>query len=190
MGNILIGCERSGITRDAFISAGHNAVSCDLEPTDKPGPHLQCDVFKAIQCGWDLIILHPPCTYMAVSGNRWYANTQRRRRAELFTGSMWLEALNHAKHVALENPVSSISNILGRATQTIQPWQFGHGETKRICWWLHNLPKLQPTRIVEGREPRIWKMPPSADRARLRSEWFTGIADAQARQWGDFINGN
>lgn len=190
MANVLIGCERSGITRDAFIQAGHNAISCDLEASDRPGPHLQCDVFKAIRLGWHLIILHPVCTYMAVSGNRWYAGTKQRRDAEQLTLKMWKSALRNAEHVALENPVSSVTNVLGKAHHTIQPWQFGHGEIKRICWWLHELPPLEPTKIVEGREARVWKMPPSADRARLRSEWFEGIASAQAEQWGEYINGN
>lgn len=182
--NILIGCERSGITRDAYIRQGHNAVSCDLEPGDRPGPHLQTDVFKAIrlEC-WDLIILHPPCTYMAVSGNRWYAGTEQRDNAELWTLRLWNTAKRNAYAVALENPVSSLANALGPCHDSIQPWQFGHGETKRICWWLHNLAPLTPTRIVAGRVERVWRMPPSPERTRLRSEWYEGIADAQAKQW-------
>jgi len=182
--DILIGCERSGITRDAFIKAGHNAISCDLEPSDTQGPHLQCDVMKAVRLGWDMIILHPDCTRMAVSGNRWHAGTAGRHESEQWTLKLWNTALRHAERVALENPVSSLSNVLGKCSHSIQPWQFGHGEVKRICWWLHNLPPLEPTNIVEGRATRVWSMPPSAERARLRSQWYPGIAAAQADQWG------
>lgn len=182
--NVLIGCERSGITRDAYIKQGHNAISCDYYPSDRPGPHLQCDVFKAIRLKcWDLIILHPDCTYMAVSGNRWYAGTTMRHDAEQYTKKMWNTAKRNAERVALENPVSSLANVLGPAHHTMQPHQFGHGEVKRICWWLHNLDPLQPTNEVEGRVARVWRMPPSANRQQLRSEWYEGIADAQADQW-------
>ena len=188
MANVLIGCERSGITRDAFIKLGHNAISCDLEPSDRPGPHLQTDVFKAIYLGcWDLIILHPVCKYMAVSGNRWHAGTQERADAEQYTLRMVAAARARCERVAVENPVSSLSNVLGPAHQTIQPWQFGHGELKRICWWLYNVPPLVPTKVVEGREARVHRMPPGPERERLRSEWFPGIAKAQARQWGSIL---
>ncbi len=182
--NVLIGCEFSGITREAFIERGHNAFSCDLIPSEKQGPHLLCDVSAAIKLQrWDLIIFHPPCTYMSVSGNRWYAGTSQRYDAECWTKRLWSLAINNADRVALENPVSSLARVLGKAHHTIQPREFGHGESKRICWWLYNLPPLIPTNIVEGRDPRVWKMPPSPDRGLLRSRWYEGIAKAQAEQW-------
>ncbi len=188
MANILIGCEFSGITRDAFIARGHNAISCDLEPSERCGPHLQCDVFRAMRVQkWDLIILHPPCTYMAVSGNRWYAGTNERMHAEQWTAHLWIAAFNQCERVALENPVSTLANAIGPSQQTIQPHEFGHGEVKRICWWLHNLPPLLATDNVEGREERVWRMPPSAERARERSRWYEGIAAAEAEQWGDLL---
>jgi hypothetical protein len=186
--NILIGCERSGITRDAFIKAGYNAISCDLEETDRPGPHLQGDVFEAMRAfEWDLIILHPDCKAMCVSGNRYYANTSARTKAQRYTARMFKAALEVCGHVALENPVSTLAKVLGKSDSTIQPWQHGHGETKAICWWLHNLPPLEPTNIVDGREPRIHYMSPGPDRSKKRSEWYPGIAAAQATQWGNYI---
>ena len=188
MSNILIGCERSGITRDAFLKRGHNAFSCDLEPSDTKGPHLQCDVFKAMRLmAWDLIVLHPVCQFMCVSGNRYYAGTTARKEAQVYTKKMWDYAVYCADHVAMENPVSTLSQVLGKADSTIQPWQFGHGEKKSICWWLHNLEPLEPTDIVSGREPKVHFMSPGPERSRLRSQWYPGIAKAEADQWGRYI---
>lgn len=182
---ILIGCEYSGLTRNAFIAAGFDAISCDLRPTERPGPHIQGDVLEAVKSRkWELIILHPDCTYMAVSGNRWYAGTQKRKDAEQWTKGLWLTSIRRCPHVALENPTSSLASVLGPATHSIQPWQFGHGEKKRICWWLHNLPPLEPTDVVDGRDERVWRMGPSADRGKERSRWYEGIARAEADQWG------
>ena len=178
--NVLVACEFSGIVRDAFIARGHNAISCDLEPSEKPGPHLQGDIRNAYWFDWDLVIAHPPCTYLAVSGNRWYAGTQQRDDAAGFAAmfNSW------ADKVCIENPVSALSSLWRKPDQTIQPWQFGHGEVKRTCLWLKNLPKLEPTNIVEGREQRVWKHPPSPDRQKNRSRFYTGIAEAMAEQWG------
>ncbi len=186
--NILIGMECSGITRDAFIKAGHNAISCDMLPSEIPGPHLQCDVYKAMRLlQWDMIILHPVCTYMSVSGNRWYTGTDKRKQAEIDTLMLWQYAKQYSKHIAMENPVSTLSKVLGKAHQTIQPWQFGHGEVKAICWWLYGLPPLKPTRIVSGRKALVHRMPPGATRTADRARWYPGIAKAQAQQWGSYI---
>jgi site-specific DNA-cytosine methylase len=185
---VLVACEYSGTVRDAFIAAGHDAVSCDLLPTDKPGPHIQGDCIPVIKSGnFDIIIMHPPCTALAVSGNRWYGNgmprNQERIKSINWTLAFWEIAKAHARiGVCMENPVGVLPI---KPTQYIQPWQFGHGETKKTGLWLHNLPPLVPTDIVNGREQRIWKMPPSADRAKLRSITYQGIADAMAEQWGD-----
>ena len=180
---ILIACEYSGRVRDAFRDRGHDAVSCDLLPTDMPGPHYQGDVSDILKDGWDMLIAFPPCTHLAVSGARWFKDKQAdgRQQAALDFVRLLLDA--KIDKIAIENPVSIISSHIRKPDQTIQPWQFGHGETKRTCLWLKNLPLLTPTDIVEGREQRIWKMPPSADRWKLRSQTFQGIADAMAGQW-------
>lgn len=188
MGKVLIGFEYSGITRDAFIAEGHDAISCDLLDTERPGPHWKGNILEPLaHAGWDLIILHPPCTYMAVSGNRWYSGTPEREQAQSWTRYVWDRARAGCNLVALENPVSTLTKVLGPCDDSIQPWQFGHGETKRICWWLHNLPPLKPTNIVEGREARVHRMPPSKERGKLRSRWYPGIAEAEAKQWGALI---
>ena len=181
--NVLIACEYSGTVRDAFIKAGHNAMSCDLLPTDKPGPHYQGDVFDIINDGWDLMIAHPPCTHLAVSGARHFHRKQKEQVEALDFVQRLLDA--DIDKIALENPISIISTRIKKPDQIIQPWMFGHGETKSTCLWLKNLPKLEPTSIVEGREQRIWKMPPSKDRWKLRSTTYQGIADAMAMQWGN-----
>ena len=180
---ILVACEYSGRVRDAFRDRGHDAVSCDLLPTDMPGPHYQGDVSDILKDGWDMLIAFPPCTHLAVSGARWFKDKQAdgRQQAALDFVRLLLDA--PIDKIAIENPVSIISSHIRKPDQTIQPWQFGHGETKRTCLWLKNLPLLTPTNIVEGREQRIWKMPPSANRWKLRSQTFQGIADAMAGQW-------
>ena len=185
MTKVLVACEYSGAVRDAFLAMGHDAMSCDLLPTDVPGPHYQGDVFDIIGDGWDLMIAHPPCTYLCVSGIHW--NTSRPER-KIHTESAldFFQRLLNAPipHIALENPVSVASSRIRPPDQTIQPWQFGHGETKATCLWLKNLPQLQPTNIVSGRENRIHKMAPSKDRWKLRSATYPGIAQAMAQQWG------
>jgi hypothetical protein len=184
--NVLIGCELSGVVRDAFRARGHDATSCDLEPAESdPINHYHGDIFHMLEIGgWDLIILHPPCTHLAVCGNRWYAKSQERLKAIHWTLGLWSAAIKAAPKVALENPVGVLSSAWRKPDQYIQPWEYGHGETKKTGLWLHNLPLLQPTNIVEGREQRIWKMGPSETRSADRSRTYTGIADAMAEQWG------
>ncbi len=179
---VLVACEYSGTVRDAFIRAGHDAVSCDLLPTDVAGPHYQGNVLDVIGDGWDLMIAHPPCTHLAVSGARWFKEKQKEQTEALDFVRVLLNAPIY--RIALENPVSIISSRIRKPDQVIQPWQFGHGETKATCLWLKNLPLLQPTNIVEGREARIHRMPPSHDRWKERSKTYAGIAAAMAEQWG------
>ena len=183
MMKVLIACEYSGTVRDAFISMGHNVISCDLLPTDKPGPHYQGDVFDIINDGWDLMVAHPPCTHLAVSGARHFAEKRADGRQQ--DGIDFFMALANAviPKICIENPVCIMSTIWRKPDQIIQPWQHGHGETKSTCLWLKGLPLLQPTDVVEGRADRIHKMPPSADRWKLRSQTYQGIADAMAQQW-------
>jgi site-specific DNA-cytosine methylase len=157
-------------------------MSCDLLPTDVPGPHYQGNVLNVIGDGWDLMISHPPCTHLAVSGARWFKEKQKEQAEALEFVRLLLAA--PIPSIALENPVSIISSRIRKPDQVIQPWQFGHGETKATCLWLKNLPLLKPTNIVEGREARIHRMPPSPDRWKERSKTYAGIAAAMAEQWG------
>jgi hypothetical protein len=192
MKTVLIGCEESGVMTAAFRAAGHCASSCDLLPTrGNPDWHQRGDVFDCISVmaraaggKLDLIILHPDCTKMAVSGNRWHAGTLGRMRSIVWTVDLWEHAKEHAHSVALENPVSVIFQYLDAPVCYTQPWQHGHGETKKTGWALYNLPPLQPSNIVEGREERIWRMPPGPNRARDRSTTLPGVAAACAAQWG------
>jgi len=179
---ILIACEYSGTVREAFSKLGHDAWSCDILETEIPGNHLQCDVREILSNGWDMMIAHPPCTHLAVSGARWFKYKQKEQAEALEFVRLLLNA--PIEKIALENPISIISSQIRKPDQIIQPWQFGHGETKATCLWLQNLPKLQPTNIVEGREQRIWKMPPGENRWKERSRTFEGIAQAMANQWG------
>lgn len=178
---VLIACEYSGVVRDAFLRLGHDALSCDLLPSESPGPHYQGDVRDILGDGWDLMIAHPPCTHLAVSGARWFAQKQREQLEALDFVRLLLDA--PIERIALENPVSIISSRIRKPDQIIQPWQFGHGETKATCLWLKNLPRLAPTNVVEGREPRVHRLPPSPDRWKLRSTTYKGIAEAMAQQW-------
>lgn len=187
MKRILIACEFSGTVRDAFARRGFDAWSCDLLPSETPGNHIQGDVLNVLNERWDLIIGHPPCTHLAVSGARHFpekiADGRQKEAIEFF-----MVLVNApAKHIAIENPVCIMSSVYRKPDQIIQPYQFGHGETKATCLWLKNLPRLRPTNIVEGREPRIHMMPPGPDRWKERSKTFKGIADAMAQQWGDFV---
>lgn len=179
---VLVACEYSGRVRDAFLKNGHDAMSCDLLPTDSPGPHYQGDVSDIINDGWDLMIAHPPCTHLAVSGARWFHKKQKEQAEALEFVQRLMDA--PIEKIAIENPISIISSRIRKPDQIIQPWMFGHGETKATCLWLKNLPLLQPTCIVEGRENKIHKMPPSDDRWKLRSLTYQGIADAMGQQWG------
>jgi len=182
MMRVLVACEYSGTVRDAFIRAGHDALSCDLLPTDSPGPHYQGDVRDILADGWDLMIAHPPCTHLAVSGARWFKDKQVEQAEALEFVRLLLDA--PIPRIALENPVSIISSRIRKPDQIIQPWQYGHGETKATCLWLKGLPPLVPTDIVSGREARIHKLPPSPDRWKIRSTTYQGIAAAMAGQWG------
>src|ERR1043166_3534873 len=155
---VLVACEFSGVVRDAFASLGHYAVSCDLLPSETPGNHYQGDVRDILNDGWDLMIAHPPCTHLAVSGARWFKGKQKKQKEALAFVKMLLSA--PIPRIALENPVSIISTKIRRPDQIIQPWMFGHGETKTTCLWLKNLPPLTPTSIVSGRHQRVWRMPP------------------------------
>ena len=180
---VLVACEFSGIVRDAFINKGHDAVSCDLLPTEKPGPHIQGDVFDVIRGGqWDMMIAHPPCTHLAVSGARWFKDKQTEQAEAI---EFFMKLINaDIPMIAVENPVGIMSTRYRKPDQIIQPWQFGHGETKATCLWLKNLPKLTPTNIVDGRVNRIHREPPGPERWKNRSRTFQGIAEAMAEQWG------
>lgn len=179
---VLIACEYSGIVRDAFAARGHYAVSCDLLPTEQPGNHHPGDVREILHSGWDLMIAHPPCTHLAVSGARWWKEKQEEQAQALDFVRLLLDA--PIPKIALENPISIISTAIRKPDQIIQPWQFGHGETKATCLWLKNLPPLMATAIVEGREARVHRMPPGPNRWKERSRTFPGIAAAMAAQWG------
>jgi len=180
---VLVACEFSGTVRNAFLARGHEAWSCDLLPAEDGGPHIMGDGLKAAYWGcWDLMVCHPPCTHLAVSGARWFTEKAQEQADALAFVRALLDA--PVPMIALENPVSIISSKVRKPDQIVQPWQFGHGETKATCLWLKNLPKLTPTNIVEGREARIHKMPPGPDRWRERSRTFSGIAEAMADQWG------
>jgi len=191
---VLVACEYSGRVRDAFIGGGHEATSCDLLPTDAPGPHYQGDVFDIINDGWDLMIAHPPCTYLSVSGMHW--TTRGLRDPQLTEDALaFVQRLMDApvKRIAVENPISVISSRIRKPDQIIQPWWFGHDASKKTCLWLKNLPLLTPTDMLPGDAKTRRgnqtasgqnKLPPSADRWKLRSETFAGIAQAMADQWG------
>ena len=182
---VLVACEFSGIVRDAFRKRGHHAWSCDLLPSEGDGQyHLWGDVraFHHTRGPWDLMIAHPPCTHLASSGARWWYH-KRKEQAEAIA---FVEYLMNARiqHIAIENPIGILSTDIRKPDQIIQPWQFGHGETKATCLWLKNLPPLKPTKIVEGRVARVHRMPPSKDRWKERSRTYQWIADAMAEQWG------
>lgn len=182
---VLVACEFSGRVRDAFIRAGHDAMSCDFLATEAPGPHYQGDVRDVLDYPWDLMIAHPPCTDLAVSGARHFPDKRLRGRQHAAASFFLMLAKADVPRIAIENPVCVISSIWRRPDQIIQPWMFGHGETKATCLWLKNLPLLQPEDVVDGREARVHRMAPTADRWKLRSITLSGIAEAMARQWGN-----
>jgi len=175
--------EYSGVVREAFSKLGHDVTSVDILPTEIPGEHYQGDVFDLDYSDADLIIAHPPCTHLCVSGNRWYSDSKKRVDAAKFVLRVWNLQVDK---MCIENPVGVLNTLLPELPkpQYIQPWQFGHGETKKTGLWLRNLPNLSPSNIVDGRENRIHKMPPSKDRGKERSKTYTGIAEAMASQWG------
>ena len=191
---VLVACEYSGVVRDAFLARGHEAVSCDLLPTESPGPHFEEDIFGIIDKGWDLMIAHPPCTDLAVSGAKHFAAKiadGRQQRALDFVQRLLDAPIDK---ICLENPVSVISSKIRKPDQIIQPWMFGHEATKTTCLWLKNLPLLEATEIVDkgarhvtksGKSLPAWyNLPPSKDRWKIRSATFPGIAAAMAEQWG------
>lgn len=179
---VLVGCEFSGIVRDAFAGRGHDAWSCDLLDTERPGNHIVGDLRDHLNGDWDMLIAHPPCTHLAVSGARWF----KEKRGEQASALEFVRAILDApiSRIALENPISIISSRIRKPDQIIQPWQFGHGETKATCLWLKGLPKLVPTNVVGGRENRVHREPPGPERWKRRSRTFEGIAEAMAEQWG------
>jgi len=190
---ILIACEFSGIVRDAFAAKGYDVISCDLLPTERPGKHYQGDVMDIINNNFNLGLFFTPCTYSCNSGIRWMYNAdgsinkERFKNMQYYAGMIRIALNSNIPLVGCENPIPhhfAIKEIGRKYDQIIQPWQFGHGEQKATCLWLKGLPRLQPTNIVEGREQRIWKMPPSKDRAKERSRTLAGIANAMADQWG------
>ena len=189
---VLIACEYSGVVRDAFLEQGHDAMSCDLLPTDNPGPHYQGDVREVIDNGWELMIAHPPCTHLAVSGARWFKDKQQEQAEALDFVRLLLAA--PIERIALENPISIISSCIRKPNQIVQPWQFGHSESKATCLWLKNLPNLAPTNILQKPANGRWdnqtpsgqnKLGPSEDRWKIRSATYQGIANAMADQWGN-----
>lgn len=186
---VLVACEFSGIVRDAFAARGHDAWSCDLEPTEKPGNHIRGDVFELAIDGhehalnpWDLLIAFPPCTHLCVSGARWFRD--KLEEQEQAVGFFMALANAPIERIVIENPIGIMSTRWRKADQIIQPWQFGHGETKATCLWLKNLPQLKATNIVIGRDNRVHREPPGPERWKNRSRTYQGIADAMADQWG------
>ena len=195
---VLVACEYSGVVRDAFIGGGHEAMSCDIIPTDVPGPHYQGSVLDILDQGWDLMIAHPPCTYLSVSGMHWTTRGLRDPKltedALNFVGILFNAPI---KKIALENPVSVISSRIRKPDQIIQPYEYGHDASKKTCLWLKGLPKLLPTKFIEPRlinGKKVWvnqtdsgqnKLAPSKDRWKIRSKTYQGIADAMADQWGN-----
>ena len=179
---VLVACEYSGRVRDAFRALGHEAMSCDLLPTEVEGPHHVGDVTELLHMGWDLMIAHPPCTHLAVSGSRWFKYKVKEQAEALVFVQTLMDA--PVPRIAIENPVSVISSRIRKPDQIIQPWQFGHGETKATCLWLKGLPKLTPTKVVDGREARVHRMSPGPNRWKERSRTYHGIAEAMAAQWG------
>lgn len=183
---VLVACEFSGIVRDAFSARGHDAWSCDILPSEKPGQHIHGDITEPHNIPrygqWDIMICHPPCTYLASSGARWFKN-RIHEQASALAFVRWLLGQPVMK-IALENPIGVISTHIRKPDQIIQPWMFGHGETKATCLWLKNLPPLKPTNVVGGRTARVHHEPPSKSRWKNRSRTYQGIAEAMAEQWG------
>lgn len=181
---VLIACEFSGTVRDAFLARGHDALSCDLLETEVPGPHYRGNVLDILDHDWDLMIAHPPCTHLAVSGARWFKDKAVEQAEALGFVKELLDA--PIPRIALENPISVISSRIRKPEQIIQPWMFGHGEVKSTCLWLKNLPPLVPTKVVEGRYPRVHMESPGPNRWKDRSRTYVGIASAMAEQWSGF----
>ena len=186
---VLVACEYSGVVRDAFIARGHDAISCDLLPTESPGPHMICDIRDTLNLGWDLMIAHPPCTYLTRAGAKWWPKRQAEQKAAIeFVDLLWSAPISK---IAIENPLGYLSYktqtgyIWRRYDDLIQPWMFGETECKGTCLWLKNLPPLMRTLVVYERNQTLHNLPPSANRAHIRSRTFQGIANAMADQWGN-----
>lgn len=179
---VLVACEFSGVVREAFRDKGHDAWSCDLEDSEIEGQHIKGDVLQFLDLGWDLMIAHPPCRYLARSGARWWPGRKKEQEEAIQFALALLNA--PIPRIALENPIGKLSTAIRKPDQIIQPWMFGHGETKATCLWLRNLPLLSSSCIVEGRSQRIWKLSPSPQRSKDRSRTYPGIAQAMADQWG------
>lgn len=185
---VLVACEFSGVVRSAFEARGHSATSCDILPADDCGRHYQGDVLQILDKGWGLMIAFPPCTYLASSGARWWKEQQKEQMKALEFVACLMNA--DIPRIAIENPIGKISTSIRKPNQIIQPWMFGHGETKATCLWLKRLPKLKPTNVVSGREAKIHKLSAlrgpgsSKDRRKNRSITYRGIAEAMAEQWG------
>ena len=186
---ILVACEESQAVTIELRRLGHEAYSCDIKPCSGGHPewHLQVDALELLKMKWDMILAFPPCTHLAVSGARYFEQKRKDGRQQAAIDFFMRFANADCPKIAIENPVGIMSTVWKKPDQIIQPWQFGHGETKKTCLWLKGLPPLIPTEIVEGREQRIWKMPPSEDRAKNRAKTFPGIARAMAEQWAGDI---
>lgn len=182
---ILVACEESQAVTIELRKLGHEAYSCDIEPCSGGHPewHYQEDVSPLLKQHWDMIIAFPPCTHLAVSGARYFEQKRKDGRQQQGFDFFMQFANADCKKIAIENPVGIMSTQYRKPDQIVQPWQFGHGETKTTCLWLKGLPKLKPTEIVDGREQRVWKMPPGPERAKMRSKTYVGIARAMAEQW-------
>jgi hypothetical protein len=178
---VLVACEFSGVVRDAFLARGHDAWSCDLLPSERHGPHIQGDVETLVRAGWDLMVAHPPCTYLTRAGDRWYRQSKERLEAALFVCRL---AQAPVARIAIENPYGALSRLWRRPDQVVQPWWFGHGETKATCLWLKNLPPLLATSVDSGRTPRVFYESPGPERWKNRSRTLEGVASAMAEQWG------
>lgn len=182
---VLIACEFSGIVREAFRKRGHDAWSCDLLDSERPGNHIKDNVFKILtQEKWDILIAFPPCTHLAVSGARWFKEKRIDGRQQEAINFFLTLAMAPCELIAIENPIGIMSTEWRKPDQIVQPWMFGHGETKATCLWLKGLPKLIPTNIVVGRDNRVHREPPSKDRWKNRSRTYPGIAEAMGAQWG------
>lgn len=188
---ILVACEESQAVTIEMRKLGHEAYSCDIEPCSGGHPewHLRCDAMELLKMQWDMILAFPPCTDLAVSGARYFAQKRADGRQQRSVDFFMAFANADCPRIAIENPVGIMSTHYRKPDQIIQPWMFGHGETKATCLWLKGLPRLEPTNIVEGREHRVWRMPPSLERAKLRSKTYTGVAKAMASQWAGMAGG-
>jgi len=187
--SVLVACEESQAVATAFRDVGHEAFSCDVLPCSGGHQewHLHGDVRDYLYADWDLIIAFPPCTHLSSSGARWFSEKVKDGRQQQGVDFFMLFTDLDCKHIAVENPIGIMSTRWRKPDQIIQPWQFGHGETKSTCLWLKDLPLLEPTNIVDGRDATVWKMAPSENRGKLRSKTYPGIAEAMAKQWGDYI---